>query len=138
MQDYKVMVHKGLGSDKAVCGSESGDFRSTGFGFFSPPPSLTKGGGDSKHRQVPSDGSSLTIGRLSLAGSSLFCFSLQPFQRRTPGQGRKNTAAHESRSLQPLARRAVSHARCLQRPDDFKTAHYGLLSRQSRLSFSIL
>lgn len=38
MQDYKVMVHKGLGSDKAICGSESADFSSS---FF--PPSLTRG-----------------------------------------------------------------------------------------------
>lgn len=29
VQDYEVMVHKGLGSDKVVCGIESGDFRST-------------------------------------------------------------------------------------------------------------
>lgn len=49
MQDYKVMVHKGLGSDKDVSGSEFGDFRSTG--FFS----LADQGVDSKHGQVPSD-----------------------------------------------------------------------------------
>lgn len=34
VQDYEVMVHKGLGSDKVVCGSESGDFRSTETSFF--------------------------------------------------------------------------------------------------------
>lgn len=34
--DYEVMVHKGLGSDKVwVCGSESGDFRSTKKQLFS-------------------------------------------------------------------------------------------------------
>lgn len=66
VQDYKVMVHKGLGSDKGVCGSESGDFRSTSF-FFSP---LADQRDDSKHRQVPSDLFSLRSVRPSLAGSS--------------------------------------------------------------------
>ena len=44
-----MMVHKGLGSDKAICGRNSGDFRSTS--FFS----LTDQGDDSKHRQGKSD-----------------------------------------------------------------------------------
>lgn len=29
VRDYEVMVHKGLGSDKVLCGSKFGDFRST-------------------------------------------------------------------------------------------------------------
>lgn len=30
MQDYEVMVHEGLGSDKVLCGGEFGDLRSSG------------------------------------------------------------------------------------------------------------
>lgn len=55
MQDYKVMVHKGLGSDKAICRSESGDLRSTS--FFP----LADQGDDAKHRQGKSDLFGLSI-----------------------------------------------------------------------------
>lgn len=66
MQDYKVMVHKGLGSDKAICGSRSGDFRSVS--FFP----LADHGDDSMRRHGKSDLFGLSIVRLILAGSSIF------------------------------------------------------------------
>lgn len=50
-----MMVHKGLGSDKAICRSESGDFRSTS--FFP----LADQGDDAKHRQGKSDLFGLSI-----------------------------------------------------------------------------
>lgn len=61
-----MMVHEGLGSDKAICGSEPGDFRST---RYFP---LADQGGDSKHTRGKSDLFGSGVMELILAGSSVF------------------------------------------------------------------
>lgn len=85
--------------------------------------------GDSKHRRggeigfIPSDNCEVDFG----VEAALFSGC---FQEQTQGRGHKNTAAHESQSVQPLTCLALSHAGCLRRSDDFKTAHYVRLLQQ--------
>lgn len=78
--------------------------------------------GDSKHRRGTSDLFGLTIVRLILARKQRFSLGVSSSERRD--EVIKILRPMKASRIQPLTCLALSHAGCVQRSDDFKTAHY--------------